>query len=66
MLDDKVCFVSGAARGKGNGRAIALKLAENGANVAVGDIRHQEAKGVAAEIRAMGRESLGLEMDVSN
>ena len=28
----KVCFVSGAARGKGNGRAIALRLAEAGAD----------------------------------
>ena len=66
MLEGKVCFVSGAARGKGNGRAIALKLAEAGADVAVGDIRHEEAQGVADEIRSMGRRSLALEMDVGN
>lgn len=31
MLKGKVCFVSGAARGRGNGRAIALKMAQKGA-----------------------------------
>lgn len=66
MLKGKVCFVSGAARGKGNGRAIALKLADNGADVAVGDIRREEAQGVADEIQSMGRRSLAVEMDVGN
>lgn len=66
VLKGKVCFVSGAARGGGNGRAIALKLAEDGADIAVGDIRHEEAKGVADEIRSLGRRSLALEMDVGN
>jgi len=66
MLKGKVCFVSGAARGKGNGRAIALKLANNGADVAVGDIRREEAQGVADEIQSMGRRSLAVEMDVGN
>lgn len=66
MLDGKVCFVSGAARGRGNGRAIALKLAEKGAAVAVADIRYEETLGVAEEIKAMGRKSLAVKMDVSN
>lgn len=43
MLQGKVCFVSGAARGKGNGRAIALKLGSKGAHVATGDILYDEA-----------------------
>jgi len=66
MLTGKVCFVSGAARGKGNGRAIALKLAEKGASVAVADIRYEEALGVADEIKAKGCKSLAVKMDVSN
>ena len=65
MLTGKVCFVSGAARGKGNGRAIALKLAEKGAAVAVADIRYEEAQGVAEEITAKGCKSLAVRMDVS-
>ena len=65
MLDDKVCFVSGAARGKGNGRAIALALAEKGAHVAVGDILLEGAQSVADEIRALGRKSLAVKMDMS-
>jgi 3-oxoacyl-[acyl-carrier protein] reductase len=66
MLEDKTCFVSGAARGKGNGRAIALKLAEQGANVAVGDIRAEEADAVAEEIRSLGRKSIAVNMDMSD
>ena len=66
MLKGKVCFVSGAARGKGNGRAIALKLAEAGADIAVGDIRREEAQGVADEIHSLDCRSLALEMDVGD
>ncbi len=65
MLNEKVCFVSGAARGKGNGRAIALKLAQEGADVAVGDILYEEAEAVADEIRATGRRSMAVRMDMS-
>ncbi|MEJ2725134.1 MAG: SDR family oxidoreductase [Deltaproteobacteria bacterium] len=66
MLEDKVCFVSGAARGKGNGRAIALELAGKGAHVATADIRYEEAQGVAEEIRVMGRNSLAVRMDLGD
>lgn len=65
MLGEKVCFVSGAARGKGNGRAIALALAEKGAHVAVGDIRYEEAQAVADEIKALGCKSMAVKMDMS-
>jgi len=66
MLNEKVCFVTGAARGKGNGRAIALKLAQQGAHVAVGDIRYEEAQAVADEIKATGRRSMAVRMDMSD
>ena len=64
MLQGKTCFVSGAARGRGNGRSIALKLAEQGADVAVGDILHDEAQAVANEIKSMGRKSVAVKMDL--
>ena len=35
----QTCFVSGAASARGNGRSVALKLAEQGADVAGGDIK---------------------------
>ena len=66
MLNEKVCFVSGAARGKGNGRAIALKLAQQGAHVAVGDILYEEAQAVAGEIQGLGRKSLAIQIDLSD
>jgi len=65
-LKGKICFVSGAARGRGNGRAIALRIAEKGADVALGDIRFEEAQGVANEIRTLGRRALAVKMDISN
>ncbi len=54
MLNGKLCFVSGAARQNGIGRAVALDLARKGANVAVGDILFDQATTVAAEIKAEG------------
>lgn len=66
LLKGKVAFVSGAARGRGNGRAIALRLAEEGADVAVADILYEEAGSVAKEIAAFGRKNLAVRMDLSN
>ncbi len=61
----RVGFVTGAARGRGNGRAIALKLAKTGVDVATGDILYEEAQSVAEEIKALGCRSLAVRMDVS-
>jgi 3-oxoacyl-[acyl-carrier protein] reductase len=66
-LEGKVAFVSGASRPGGIGRAIALTLAKNGANVAVSGKTHLEgAMSVADEIRGMGRKSIAVKMDVSD
>ena len=65
VFENRLCFVSGAARKKGNGRAIALKFAESGADVAVGDILYEDLQAVADEIRALGRRSLAVRMDLT-
>jgi 3-oxoacyl-[acyl-carrier protein] reductase len=66
-LDGKIAFVSGASRPLGNGKAIALMLAETGADVGVTGLNHMDgALALAGEIKAMGRRSLALRMDASN
>jgi NAD(P)-dependent dehydrogenase (short-subunit alcohol dehydrogenase family) len=62
-LQGQVALVTGAARGLG--RAIALALANAGADVALGLRDVKADAGLAAEIRKMGREVLPLQMDVS-
>lgn len=61
-LNGQVALVTGAARGLG--RAIALALAQAGADVALG-FRNLDAQGdVAREVEAAGRRALPLQMDV--
>jgi NAD(P)-dependent dehydrogenase (short-subunit alcohol dehydrogenase family) len=57
-------LVTGAARGLG--RAIALALAEAGADVALGLRDAASGTELADEIRAMGRRALALPMDVAD
>jgi 3-oxoacyl-[acyl-carrier protein] reductase len=65
-LSNKVAIVTGSARGIG--RAIALKLAEAGANIVVNDIAAaaDSLEGVAAEIRVLNRQALVVTADVSS
>ena len=66
-LEGKVAFVSGASRPRGNGRAIALALAEKGANVAISGKSHFDgALALAEEIQKLGRKSIAVRMDVSD
>ena len=63
-LQGKKAFVTGASMPRGIGRAIALTLARNGADVAVSGFNHMEgALSVAEEIKALGRQSLAVKMD---
>jgi 3-oxoacyl-[acyl-carrier protein] reductase len=55
-LDGKVALVSGS--GRGIGRAIALKLASEGARVVVNDLDADPAAGVMEEIKALGGEAV--------
>ncbi|MGG6292992.1 3-oxoacyl-[acyl-carrier-protein] reductase [Leptolyngbya sp. AN02str] len=64
QLQDKVAIVTGASRGIG--RAIALALAAEGANVVVNYARSSGAADeVVNEIVGMGREAIALKADVS-
>ncbi|HQZ12225.1 MAG TPA: glucose 1-dehydrogenase [Devosia sp.] len=63
-LSGKTALVTGARRGLG--RAIALALAHNGADVALGLRDKESAADLVAEIESMGRRALPLELDVMN
>ena len=79
-LNGKVAIVTGAGGRHGIGRAIALRLAQEGADVVVTDIQRstdamraedreagwQGLDSVVGEIEALGRQSLGLFSDVSH
>lgn len=63
-LDGKIAIVTGS--GQGIGKAVALRLAEEGANVVVADINTQTAERTAEEIRALNRRALSYSIDVAN
>lgn len=63
-LDGQVAVVTGA--GKGIGRAIAIGLAEAGADVAVASRTQADLDAVAEEIRALGRRALPLATDATD
>ncbi|MGD9147873.1 MAG: glucose 1-dehydrogenase [Anaerolineae bacterium] len=61
-LTDKIAIVTGASKGLGHG--VALALANAGAHVVVTSRSLERAEPVAAEIRAMGRQALPLDLEV--
>jgi NAD(P)-dependent dehydrogenase (short-subunit alcohol dehydrogenase family) len=63
-LSDRVAIVTGAAHGIGH--AIAVALAQAGADVAVVDIDKPAAEKTAAAVAAAGRRSLALATDVGD
>jgi NAD(P)-dependent dehydrogenase (short-subunit alcohol dehydrogenase family) len=61
-LDGQAAFVTGG--GGGIGRAIAIRLAEAGADVAIYDIFPERAEEAAERVREAGRRALGIAGDV--
>ncbi len=63
-LKDKSAIITGAA--SGIGKHIAFRFADEGAKVAIADLKPDTAEATAAEIRAAGGIAMGLAMDVAD
>ena len=63
-LEDQVALVTGS--GRGIGQAIALALAEHGADVVVNDVVEESARQVAAQIEEMGRVAMPVVADITS
>ena len=62
-LQNKVAIVTGA--GRGIGKAIALTLAREGANIIVNDINLEIAQNVADKIKVIGRRAVDIYASIS-
>jgi len=58
-----VALVTGAAQGIG--KAVALLLARNGADIVVSDINLEKAEETAKEVQVLGRKALAIKVDVA-
>ena len=63
-IQGKVVLITGA--GKGIGRAIALRLAKDGAHIAIVDIDEANTRSVADEVKKLGRKATNFKADVTN
>ncbi|MFH0845154.1 MAG: SDR family NAD(P)-dependent oxidoreductase [Pseudomonadota bacterium] len=64
QLQGQVALVTGA--GRGIGKAIALRFAREGADIAIADINNELAQATATEIRQLGREAFVKIADISD
>ena len=65
-LKDKVAVVTGTGSQIGFGKAIALRLAEEGCDVVGIDVDREGAEKTAVEVRALGRKALAFKTDITN
>ena len=63
-LQNRVALITGAA--SGIGKAIALKFASEGANIAIVDIDKQSSEKLASAIKAQGGKTICVECDVTS
>ena len=63
-LNGKVAVVTGAAQGIG--KAVAILLARNGADMVVSDVNLEKAGETAKEIEAIGRKAMAIRVDVAH
>jgi len=63
-LKDKVAIVTGSARGIG--KAIASKLAQNGATIVICDLMMEEVVATAEELRSEGANALPIQVNVTD
>jgi 2-hydroxycyclohexanecarboxyl-CoA dehydrogenase len=63
-LKDQVAIVTGG--GRGIGRAIALRLARDGAKIGILDLIEENAKKVADEVKQLGSVGIAKKVDASN
>ena len=64
-LKGKVALVTGAGSQIGFGKGIAMILAREGCDIITTDLDIKGAEQTAAEIKALGREAIGLKTDVA-
>src|SRR5690606_41474204 len=62
-INNKVALITGA--GQGIGRAIALRLANDGADIAIVDLNEKNMQAVADEVRALGRKATTFKANVA-
>jgi NAD(P)-dependent dehydrogenase (short-subunit alcohol dehydrogenase family) len=63
LLENRVAVITGSANGMG--KAMALKFANEGCDIAVVDLKLNGAQKVAGEIKSMGRKAIAIKADIS-
>jgi 3-oxoacyl-[acyl-carrier protein] reductase len=63
LLENRVAVITGSAGGMG--KAMALKFANEGCDIAVVDLKLDGAQKVAGEIKSIGRKAIAIKADIS-